>query len=425
MSSPSDWSIPSAAPPPSPQDSGRPNPPPCIPAGAPAFHPSPRPEPDPASDRRPARWSRSLGAFSWLALLAFVAVSVLIRAVLPGPASADAGEIFVSTRFLGAIVGVPFWALLFSLIAFYVSGCRPRASAGAFIAVLVLATIAQFGRFANAGEAAHNQRVLAELVEERDRDQAWIADDEATQANDLSVEEILAALEAEKKRRTASTAVPLDPGRDPFAANPESQVSRMERELDRLDRFAGRMRGDDKQMFEAAADAMRTLEAPIKDYFTALETLAAAGGIDPVTLPNRKTIRHRMLKLDAVAEAGVAMGRAVEHAEPYLRARLAECGVEGPEAEAFLEGWKQGANLDLVRRIRETDVRLVAAMRGLLQTLHDGVGHWVVDRHGEVMFDDGDLLARYNTYFLAMESAARDQIQAQRLLAFRTQASPR
>jgi|GEM_PF-5781774 len=378
--------------------------------------PAPQDFPEEASEQQRTGWAASLGPASGVAFIVCVAIVLYFRGQ-----AVDLHGAFSLVWLAVPVPGIALWGLVLSWVAFHLSGRKQSVSAAVFMVACGLFTMGSVAQAVNHTRTVNFVTELATV--HADQVQAFEYDVAET-------DRLLAELEGQQ-----SPTRPVTPGaaqgsqtiRRAFAPGPDAaaqnqaqsgsdHLARFRRGIEGLKR-AGRVApAREARYMQAMIEVIEPLDPLVSDYTEALERFTDAGGVDPLTLPNARTIDARLAKLADIEAAGARQRRAYEGLEGKLRTRFEALGESSAVTAELMHEWRQGINLELVLAFQDTDQRLIEAMRGMLETLRDGMGHWRVDPGRGLEFDTDGLLNQYNAHHEKLLQAGQEQLKIQRQL---------
>lgn len=153
----------------------------------------------------------------------------------------------------------------------------------------------------------------------------------------------------------------------------------------KLDEVAANSKGSEKTVMEYAASLARAQNEVLKQYITAANVYADAGGASLVGLTDPQSIQPRLALLNAALSAHdgvIAYFRTISDRIPR---ELAAKGIAKKDADEFLAGFVANAKVENLLAIHAAEHGMLLAARRRFDLLAANPGLWSVDVRGDLI----------------------------------------
>jgi len=307
---------------------------------------------------------------------AIVFVIFAVSALWAGYQRHNGNEFWVSYG-SGRLVGGLMIAWLIAALLFLVSGRSRALATGAFCAILLLSTAANLREFTGT-PGSNGADIQAVLDTHRDEGEAL-------------------------RERSAA-------GEDVS----EAQLSHFEKVTSSIEKQSAKLTGRDADIAKAMSVEMRRLGVVAKEYNDALAALQDAGGFECDRNTTRDQLAQKIALTDDLGEANERFSRVYAELPVDLQRRLKDLGIGERDRQVIIDGWRKGAQIDLIQAMRNCDRQIVESGRGMLTTLHDRWGTWRIDTNSNTIDFESSLDANaFDRYRAALDAAAAKQAEVQ------------
>lgn len=273
-------------------------------------------------------------------IAAIIAVAVFAGSIR-GHADPDANRL---SQAIGAVVGLLIWPLLASWLAFRLARRSNRVANGVFVAGVLLCLVSHVTRTRVSPPAPPSSPSMAEI-------------------RALSEEARKASLDGDEQRALKLTA--------------ESAA--------KLDEVAANSKGSEKTVMEYAANLARAQNEVLKQYITAANVYADAGGASLVGLTDPQSIQPRLARLNAALSAHDGVIDYFRAISDRIPRELAAKGIAKKDADEFLAGFVANAKVENLLAIHAAEHGMLLAARRRFDLLTANPGLWSVDAQGELI----------------------------------------
>jgi hypothetical protein len=165
---------------------------------------------------------------------------------------------------------------------------------------------------------------------------------------------------------------------------------------------------------KATSHFQRELQSLSKDYAEAAQQLRNPWVLDIGTLDKREELAIRKDTVQKFMASNEKFLAFVMNGEKHYRDDLARFDIPEEVCEGALKTYRRSTEEwnFLTLKARQSDQQIGTALLGMLDTLDAGWGKWKYSPENKTaIFADNALVAKYNAYFKAMQSAHTDQKQ--------------
>jgi hypothetical protein len=171
---------------------------------------------------------------------------------------------------------------------------------------------------------------------------------------------------------------------------------------------------------KATSHFQRELQNLTKDYAEAAQQLRNPWVLDMSTVDKREELAARKDTVQKFMASNEKLLAFVMNGEKHYRDDLARFDIPEEVCEGALRTYRRSTEEwnFLTLKTRQSDQQIGTALLGMLDTLDAGWGKWKFSPENRTpIFSDNALVAKYNAYFKAMQSAHADQKQTLAQLA--------
>ena len=165
---------------------------------------------------------------------------------------------------------------------------------------------------------------------------------------------------------------------------------------------------------KATSHFQRELQSLSKDYAESAQQLRNPWVLDMSSVGTREELATRRDTVQKFMASNEKLLAFVMNGEKHYRDDLARFDIPEEVCEGALKTYRRSTEEwnFLTLKARQSDQQIGTALLGMLDTLDAGWGRWKYSPENRTaIFSDNALLAKYNTYFKAMQSAHADQKQ--------------
>ena len=171
---------------------------------------------------------------------------------------------------------------------------------------------------------------------------------------------------------------------------------------------------------KATSHFQRELQNLSKDYADAAQQLRNPWVLDMSSVGTREELATRKDTVQKFMASNEKLLAFVMNGEKHYRDDLARFDIPEEVCEGALRTYRRSTEEwnFLTLKARQSDQQIGTALLGMLDTLDAGWGKWKYSPENKTaIFTDNALVAKYNAYFKAMQSAHADQKQTLAQLA--------
>lgn len=175
------------------------------------------------------------------------------------------------------------------------------------------------------------------------------------------------------------------------------------------------MTGQDKAAAEILGRIMEQMGSHVEYHGKAVAALSEANVMDPSTATSAQVFDERISVMDEATQRNEAMDAFFAGIPASIERDLIASNFTPGDARAAAGKWAHGANLDTLKGLRDTDRRILRAMRELQVIWRDNLGVWQVAEDGGLMWPDTHAAVsdRVNMLFAEIDQAAAEQVALQ------------
>lgn len=186
---------------------------------------------------------------------------------------------------------------------------------------------------------------------------------------------------------------------------------------DEMDKNAAQMTGKDAIIARASARTLRGMLEHLASYEKALQSLIAAGSIDPQTIKSAPAIDKRLQMVHDFRIASDKIAEAARALPDRFESELTKSNLSAETIRVAIAGFRTTANIDLGLQIRAEDTVICEDMKAILTILKKGWGRWDWDQQQQaIIFENESSLTKYNHHVGDLQAAAERQAALQRQL---------
>ncbi len=174
---------------------------------------------------------------------------------------------------------------------------------------------------------------------------------------------------------------------------------------------------EEKRFSQAVSEAIATIKASLNEYQTSLNAVNNAGGIDPEKITSTDDIQQRLKLFEIFEEANEKFDTTYQSLEQQIHERLLSFGETPEKAAQLVQIWKMRERPTLVKKIRDTDRRLIKTSRSVLELFLNQWGKWSYDVESQIIsFNNDDAVVQYNQLIETLSSITHEQESLQKEL---------
>ncbi|MCI0365050.1 MAG: hypothetical protein L0219_14325 [Phycisphaerales bacterium] len=190
----------------------------------------------------------------------------------------------------------------------------------------------------------------------------------------------------------------------------------MSQYLNKLERSAQKLSGDQATALKAGISVLREIEAPAHAYEKSTQAFVTAGHLEPATLNSPKAIEDRIALAKKAQADGLAVGKLVMALPARFESELKGQNLSSPVIQRELAQLRKGG-LDVLIEIWREDQKLFQSMISALGVMKDYWGYWKFDAAAQgIWFESEPAMQLYSRYMDDVRAAAERQEAAQRRL---------
>lgn len=194
--------------------------------------------------------------------------------------------------------------------------------------------------------------------------------------------------------------------------------------LKSVEETSQKLSGPERAGANAAMAVLRSMQDAVRQYETAFNEFMSSSGIAPNGLSSVEAIDKRIAIAQNLKQANGRLTDIIRGMPERFRSELLRSGAAVRDLDAAVAGFKDGARLDLLLRIRDEDVIVCDSAIALLGLLKTEWGGWDVSDDGlSIEFYNESVVPRYNQLIADLDAAAERQMSLQRQML--TQPAPR
>ncbi|MCP4349588.1 MAG: hypothetical protein GY795_29255 [Desulfobacterales bacterium] len=195
----------------------------------------------------------------------------------------------------------------------------------------------------------------------------------------------------------------------------EQQLEAFDKGIKNLKAYSATTSHEESKILNVLAKAVEHTRKPIAEYNSAFSEYNKTGGIDAVGINSVDDINKRLELLKKFEQANENLDAVFNVLEDRLRKGLLSEGVVPDKADKYISIWKERSMPDTVRKIRDTDRRVIKEFRSILKTYIIYWGEWYVDSEtGEVLCESDPAIAEYNKHIRSIDRISEEQKALQR-----------
>jgi len=319
------------------------------------------------------RFNLSRGA--WIAWAAYAVLNLALFLIRKSPADAyHIGELF------GGTVGALILPTILALIVWRLSGRSAVAGSATFYVVFGFVMLGQLSQFARKSESSAAMNQLAK---------------ESQQLR-------------EEQRAALAQGRPIDDAK---------AVKLAERASANLAAEAANSSGNDRLVAEASKAFMDEVLAVKKRYDQAIVGIDADNFWSLAKFSTGAPAEARREAVRAYVKASTEMRELYDEDGSAMRRQFESRGASAQTIRDALAGYKKGAGtrLPLLRKIRDCESQLAQVMQEFIDFAEANREQWHVDAtNGKIIFENQDLLDRYNGLIKRSNEISAEQTEYQK-----------
>lgn len=323
-------------------------------------------------------WLR-LNWYSVLVVVLFVGCTAVLSYVSKSPME------------FGILLGTAVMGLLLSFALGAGVGLAVRRSRLAFNVVFSLLLLTQFGALARAVD--------------RGRERVPAANTAAAEAR---VDAALRVLQAQQRKAESEALAEMERTGD-FTMSAEDAQRRAEQFME----AARELQGEPAVVFQTAFAFGKELNAAADEFQRRTEEFLASEGLSWDGLDEPDAVSRRLAATRLFREHSIGFRDRFDGVEQELRTRLTAAGVGGKALDQAVAGTRKGMKLEIVQRIRHSDVEALDGAIAALEVLDRSPRAWRLE-DGEIRFDDDAERVAYVEATKRYREAIEQQTRAQK-----------
>ena len=202
---------------------------------------------------------------------------------------------------------------------------------------------------------------------------------------------------------------------------PENVAGRIYDYTDRIGEVASTMGAAERKPLLAAQRVFAQMAPQMAVYEKTFKELDAAGGSSPATLGSQEVIRDRIAMVKRFQVANHALLEFYRSVETSYRVELDKEGLTSAVKSQVMNGFRNGACVDVNLTIRESDEKIAVILLKLLELFSREWGDWKVQDAGELAFEHDVALTEYHVLQDELRAVSARQQAAQKELLKRTE----
>ena len=196
----------------------------------------------------------------------------------------------------------------------------------------------------------------------------------------------------------------------------EVDMAKAGRAMDAVKGKIQKLDGKGKEVGEAIFSVNDQILVLAKRHEAAVEKYVESGGTDASTIRTLEQLEAREKVIKELGESNDALLNFIQSIDVHLDAALANKELTPHQRTEAIQGYKKGANLEVVLAIRELDQQSVNDSLDVVSLLRKEWGRWRV-QGDSVLFDRGSAVIEFNSILERIAVAGEKQSELQRLIA--------
>ncbi len=190
----------------------------------------------------------------------------------------------------------------------------------------------------------------------------------------------------------------------------EQQLEVLDKGIKNLRDLSATSSHEEAKTLKIFAKAIEHTREPLTEYTFALSEFNKIGSIETAGINSVDDINNRLELLNKYEEANENLDAAFNVIEDNLRKGLFSESATPGKTDKYISLWKQRSRPDIVRKIRDTDRRVIKEYRSILKIYKTYWGKWFIDSEtGELIFENDLAVTEYNKHIRSIDSIANEQ----------------